>query len=494
MNNVIIFPILIPLVTGVLLIFLKEKLKLQRFLSAIGLMLSTAVTVALVQQVSEKGIQTLAAGDWPAPFGIVFVADMFAVLLVLTSQFVGLACLFHSFRTIGEGREKNYYYPLFLFLIGGVNGAFLTGDIFNLFVFFEVLLIASYALISLGGTRRQLRESFKYVVVNVVSSAFFLIAIAFLYAVVGTLNMADISEKVAQAGQPGILTALSLLFFVIFAIKGALFPLYFWLPSSYAATPTPVAALFAGLLTKVGLYAIFRLFTLIFIHDPGFTHTTILAFAGMTMIIGVIGAIGSKNVKHILAYNIVSAIGFILMGLGFYNTAALTGSVFYVVHDIIIKACLFLLGGVIVGVAGTERLPEISGLMKRHAWLSWLFFISALSLAGVPPLSGFVGKVLLVQGGYHAASYWMVGLSMLISLLILYSVMRIFIQGLWGEQRLTTAEEIGGSRKFLGPATFLVMLSVAIGLGAEGIYPYISLAGEQLMDPAGYIESVGLKE
>mgnify|MGYP001365055591 CR=1 FL=1 len=492
MNNIIILPIVIPLLIGVLLIFLKEKKQWQHLLSAVALLISTGVTLYLVHDVAENGIQTLAAGNWPAPFGIVFVADMFAVLLVLTTQLVGLACLFHSFHGIGKGRECHYYYPLFLFLIGGVSGAFLTGDIFNLFVFFEVLLIASYALIALGGTSRQLRESFKYVVINVVSSALFLIAVAFLYATVGSLNMADLSEKVAQTGQPGILTALSLLFLVIFAIKGALFPLYFWLPDSYAAAPTPVAALFAGLLTKVGLYAIFRLFTLIFVNDPGFTHTIILVFAALTMVIGVIGAIGSNNVKRILAYNIVSAIGFILMGLGFFNTAALTGSVFYVVHDMIIKACLFLLGGVLVGVAGSERLSEFGGLIKRHALLGWLFLIAALSLAGVPPLSGFVGKVLLIQGGYSATSYWMVGLSMIISLLILYSVVRIFVQGLWGKERIQSEDQ--HSRSLLAPAAFLVFLSIVIGLGAEGVYPYMSIAGEQLMDPSIYIESVDLKE
>lgn len=494
MNNVIILPVIVPLLAGVLLIFFKNNLSAQRFLSAAGLLISTGITLFLLHQVHVDGIQTLAAGDWQPPFGIVFVADMFAVLLVLTTHLVGLACLFFSFRSIGEGREKNYYYPLFLFLIGGVSGAFLTGDVFNLFVFFEVLLIASYALIVLGGTRRQLRESLKYVVINVVSSALFLVAVACLYAVTGSLNMADLAEKVAASGQPGILTAIALLFFLVFAIKGALFPLYFWLPESYAAPPTPVAALFAGLLTKVGVYAIFRFFTLIFVNDPGVTHSVILIFAAATMVIGVIGAIGTRNANRILAYNIVSAIGLILIGLGFYNEAGLTGSVFYVVHDMIIKACLFLLGGIIISVAGTETLTEMGGLIKHHAPLGWLFFIAAVSLAGVPPLSGFIGKVLLIQGGLEAASYWIVGLSVFVSLLILYSIMRIFIQGIWGEPRLTAEEEQGKSRGLMAPAAFLVVMSFALGLGAEGVYPYMATAAEQLMDPSIYIESVNVKE
>lgn len=494
MNNVIILPIIVPLLTGILLIFFKDRLGVQRFLSAAGLLVSTGITMFLIRQVSAEGIQTLAAGNWQAPFGIVFVADMFAVLLVLTTELVGLACLFYSFRGIGEGREKNYYYSLFLFLIGGVSGAFLTGDVFNLFVFFEVLLIASYALIVLGGTPRQLRESLKYVVINVVSSVLFLITVGFLYAVTGTLNMADLSQKVAEAGQPGILTALGLLLFAVFAIKGAMFPLYFWLPDSYPAPPTPVAALFAGLLTKVGLYAIFRMFTLIFVNDTGFTHTVILLFAAATMIIGVIGAAGSKNVKRTLAYSIVTAVGIILMGLGLYNEAAIMGSIFYVVHDMIIKACLFLLGGVIVGIAGTEKLTDISGLIKRYPLLGWLFFIGALSLVGIPPLSGFVGKVLLIQGGIEAVSYWMVGLTLLVSLLIMYAVMRIFIYGIWGESKPVAGKESGSLRGLLAPAAFLVALSFALGLGAQGIYPYMSLAAEQLMDPSIYIEAVGLKE
>ncbi|AQS55453.1 Na+/H+ antiporter subunit D [Novibacillus thermophilus] len=494
MNNVIVFPVIVPLLTGILLIFLKERVGVQRVLSAAGLFLSTGIALFLVRQVPAEGIQTLAAGNWPAPFGIVFVADMFAVLLILTTHLVGLACLFFSFRGIGEGRERHYYYPLFLFLVGGVCGAFLTGDAFNLFVFFEVLLIASYALIALGGTRRQLRESLKYVVVNVVSSTLFLISLGFLYAVTGTLNMADLSVKVADSGQPGVLTALSVLFLVVFAIKAALFPLYFWLPDSYAAPPTPVAALFAGLLTKVGVYAIFRFFTLIFVNDTPFTHTMILIFAAVTMVIGVIGAVGSENVKHILAYNVISAVGLILTGLGFYNDAGVTGAVLYLVHDMIIKACLFLLGGVIVGIAGTEKLAHMGGLIKKHPQLGWLFFTAAMSLAGIPPLSGFVGKVLLLQGGIQASSYWVVGLSLLVSLLILFSVMRIFIYGVWGEERFPAGKKMRGDGALLAPAAFLVVLSVAIGLGAEGVYPYISLAGEQLMDPSLYIESVNVKE
>ena len=382
MINFLILPILIPLITGVLLIFFQKHIKWQRWIAGISSFITIIVSVMLVQKVKTEGIQTLDVSSWEAPFGITLVSDMFSALLVLTTSIVAFACLIFSFRSIGEEREKFYYYPFCNFLIVGVNGAFTTGDIFNLFVFFEVMLMSSYALIVLGGTKIQLRETIKYLLVNVISSALFVITVAYLYSVVGTLNMAYISERISEVGQPGIITVIAILFLIVFGLKGATFPLYFWLPGSYYAPPVPVMALFGALLTKVGVYSIMRTYTLFFYHDTGYTHQILATLAILSIIFGVIGAIAYWDIKKIVIYNIIIAVGAILFGVSAMTPDALTGSVFYLIHDMFIKAALFLLVGVMIAITGTSNLQNISGLIKRYPGLAWTFFLSALCACG----------------------------------------------------------------------------------------------------------------
>ncbi|RXT08740.1 Na+/H+ antiporter subunit D [Ammoniphilus sp. CFH 90114] len=492
MNNLIVLPIVLPIMTGIILIFFSKHIVVQRWLSLISLLAFIGIASSIVQQVYTEGIQTLYMGGWLPPFGIVFVADMFASLLVLTSGIVALSCLWFSFRGIGLDREKYYYYPFFQFLLTGVSGSFLTGDIFNLFVFFEVMLISSYALIVLGATKIQLRETIKYLVVNIVSSALFVASVAYLYAITGTLNMADLSVRVAEVGQTGLLNVVALMFLIVFSLKAGLF-LYFWLPGSYSAPPTSIAAIFAGLLTKVGIYALFRTFTLIFYHQPEVTHQIIGWMAGATMILGAIGAIAFSDVRQVLAYNVVIAVGFIVFGLAAHTTAAVEGAIFYLINDMIIKALLFLLGGAMIGIAGTSHLQKMGGLIKYHPVLGWMFFIAAIALAGVPPLSGFIGKLLIVQGGLTAEMYWLVGISLATSLIVLYSIMKVFMHGFWGETKLSPKEEKGSDKGLLAPCAVLVFLSFALGLGADFFYPYIEIAAETLMDPTIYIQAV-LKE
>ncbi len=492
MNNLVVLPIVLPILTGIILIFFRNQIGLQRWISFISLLFLIGLAANIVQQVYVDGIQTLYLGGWLPPFGIVLVADMFASLLVLTTAIVALSCLWFSFRSIGIEREKHYYYPFFHFLIAGVSGSFLTGDIFNLFVFFEVMLISSYVLIVLGATKIQLRETLKYLLVNIVSSALFVASVAFLYAITGTLNMADLSVRVAEVGQTGLLNVVALLFLVVFGLKAGLF-LYFWLPGSYSAPPTPVAALFAGLLTKVGIYAIFRTFTLIFYHQPGITHEVMAWMAAATMILGVIGAIAFSDVRQVLAFNVVAGVGFIIFGLAAFTTASFQGAIFYLIHDMIVKALLFLLGGAVIGIAGTSHLKKMGGLIKYHPSLGWMFFIAALALAGVPPLSGFIGKLLIVQGGLTAEFYWITGISLATSLLILYSIIKVFMHAFWGETKLSPKEEKGSEKGLLAPCAILVFLSFALGLGADYLYPYIEVAAETLMDPSIYIQAV-LKE
>jgi multicomponent Na+:H+ antiporter subunit D len=489
MNNLLIMPVIIPLIVGMVLIIFHKNIILQRALSLFALFLSGFIAFVMMNQVREKGIQTLQLGGWEAPFGISFVGDMFSVLLVLTTCIVSSCCLIFAFRSIGEKNDKLYFYPLFLFLIVGVNGSFLTGDLFNLYVFFEVFLLASYVLITLGGGKKQLRESLKYVFINIVSSAFFLIGVAYLYSITGTLNLAHLSFRIAEAGQDGLITTIALLFLIVFSLKAGLL-LFFWLPGSYSVPPTAIAAIFAALLTKVGIYSIFRMFTLVFYHEPQITHLMIGILAAVTMLLGAAGATGYMDVRKILTYNVVISVGFIVAGLVTMTEAGITGSIYYLIHDMIIKALVFLIGGTIILITGTSDLREMSGLIRRHPQLGWIFFIGTLSMVGIPPLSGFLGKVFITQGTFETGYYWLGGIGLLASIFILLSMIKLFMNAFWGETILSEDEEKGSIRGLLFPIALLLVVSLALGIGAEGIQAYIAQATEQLLNPSLYIEAV----
>jgi multicomponent Na+:H+ antiporter subunit D len=495
MTNLIILPILIPLFTGVILIFLNKRITTQRVVASISSIGTIIAAWIIVQKVRIDGIQSLNVSSWDAPFGITLVSDMFSALLVLTTSIIAFVCLIYSFKSIGEEREKYYFYALFNFLLVGVNGAFTTGDIFNLFVFFEVMLMASYVLLVLGGTKIQLRESIKYLLVNVISSALFVIAVAYLYSVVGTLNMAHISTRINEIsvdGMPGILTVIAVLFLIVFGLKGAIFPLYFWMPGSYYAPPTPVLALFGALLTKVGVYSITRTYTLFFYHDM-VTFGLLSILAILSIVFGVIGAIAYWDIKNIIIYNIIVAVGVILYGISVLNTASVTGAVYYLIHDMLIKAALFLLVGVVISITGTSNLRNISGLITRYPGLGWTFFIAALALAGIPPLSGFIGKLLIVQGGFEGEGFIGAIITLMSSLLVLFSVMKIFINGFWGKDRTYHGEEKAPVKQLLIAPVILVVTSALYGIGSEFILPYITQAADTLLDPNIYINAV-LKE
>ena len=490
MINFLILPILVPLLTGILLLFLTRHITVQRWISALSSFATVIISVLLIQKVRVDGIQTLNLSSWEAPFGITLVSDMFSALLVLTTSIIAFACIIYSFSSIGREREKFYYYPLVQFLIVGVNGAFTTGDIFNLFVFFEVMLMSSYVLLVLGGTKIQLRETIKYILVNVISSALFVITVAYLYSVIGSLNMALISSRISEVGQTGIITVIAVLFLIVFGLKGAIFPLFFWLPGSYYAPPAPVMALFGALLTKVGVYSIMRTYSLFFYQDQGFTHQLLSVLALLTIVLGVIGAIAYNDIKKIIIYNIIAAVGVILFGFAVMSPDSISGSIYYIVHDMIIKAALFLLIGIVIKITGSSDLNQFSGLIKRYPGLTWTFFMAAISLAGVPPLSGFFGKLLIIKGGFSEEYYWGAVIVLLSSLLILFSVMKIFINGFWGTPRSYPEEDKVPVRTLLIAPIILVVLSILMGVGSETIYPYILQASDTLLNPDIYIDAV----
>ena len=495
MSVLLPLPLLIPSLTAVVCLLGWRSRRLQRAAAAAGGFALLAAAIVLLASVRRNGIQAVAVGSWPPPYGIVLVADLFGALMVLVAAIIGVATILYSLATVDSARERYGYHPLVQVLLAGVCGAFLTGDVFNLYVWFEVMLIASFVLMALGGERMQMEGAIKYVTLNLVSSAIFLAAVGILYGLAGTLNMADLATKLRQAQGNGLVVSVSLLFMAAFGVKAAVFPLFFWLPASYHVPPVAVSALFAGLLTKVGVYALVRLFTLVFVQDVGFTHTLLLVVAGLTMVSGVLGAAAQQEFRRILSFHIVSQIGYMVMGLALFTPLALAGAVFYIVHHIIVKSNLFLIAGLVSRLQGTEALPLLGGLYRRRASLAALFLIPALSLAGVPPLSGFFAKLLLVRAGLEIGQYAIVATALLVSLLTLFSMTKIWQEAFWKPAPaadVPPAPPTGGRgyRLAAGAAGALAALTVSIGLGAEFLLRLSVEAAGQLLDPSAYVAAV----
>lgn len=489
MNNIIVLPMIIPLLTGIILIFLRKFIRTQRWVSIGSIIVTACISVIILNRIQTDGILRLDFSGWKPPFGILFVADSFAMLLVLTSSIVTAVCLLYSFTAMNTHSEKMFFYPFVFFLVAGVHGSFLTGDIFNLYVCFEVMLLASYVLVVFGGTKRQLRASIKYVAINVLSSWLFLVAIAYIYGALGTLNMAHLSARIAESGQTPILTVISILFLVVFSLKAGLL-LYFWLPGSYSAPPTAIAALFGALLTKVGIYALFRTFTLLFYHEPDITHTLIGVMAAITLIGGSIGAIAYKDIRQIISFNVVIAVGFILVGLSVATQSAIEGSIYYLIHDMVVKALLFLIGGTVIALTSTPRIDRMSGLIGNYPLLGWLFFIVMLSLTGIPPFSGFIGKILVGQGAVEGGNYILLALAFISSIFVLYSLLRVFLNSFWGETIISIEDEVPLKKGLIIPSVILGILTIALGVGAELLAPYVEDAANTLMNPTIYTDAV----
>ena len=497
MKILIILPILIPFITGIILILVWSHRPTQRWLSTIGSIALLTAGVSLLTFVRQNGIQAIQIGNWPAPYGITLVADLLSAIMVVLAGLMGVSVAIYSLSNIDSQRESFGYYPLFHILLMGICGSFLTGDLFNLFVWFEVMLISSFVLLALGGERAQLEGGIKYVTLNLISSAIFLAAVGLVYGLVGTLNMADLAIRLRESPQPGLVTTLATLFMIAFGLKAAMFPLFFWLPASYHTPPAAVSAIFSGLLTKVGVYTLIRVFTLLFVQDTAYTHTTILLIAsGLTMLSGVLGAAAQNEFRRILSFHIVSQIGYMIMGLALYTPLALAGSVFYITHHIIVKTNLFLVSGVVHRLRGTYQLKQLGGLYRFYPALGLLFLIPAFSLAGIPPLSGFWAKYALIRAGLETDHYAIVATALIVSLLTVFSMSKIWAEVFWKadpELRVVQADQNLSSDSLLYlilPIAILAAITVIIGLFSEPLFVLARDAAKQLLDPAQYIEAV----
>jgi len=376
----------------------------------------------------------------------------------------------------------------------GVNGSFLTGDIFNLYVWFEVMLLSSFVLITLGGSKDQLEGGVKYLIINLVSSILFLSGVGLLYGKLGTLNMADIAVRLADSEDAFLINSSAMLLLVAFSIKAALFPFFFWLPASYHTPRVAISALFAGLLTKVGVYALIRTYTLFFESQFDVVQDIILFLALSTMVTGVLGAAAQYEIRKILSFHIVSQIGYMVFGLAMGTPLALAGAVFYTLHHIIVKTNLFLIGGIIERTTGSSQLKKIGGLYRFAPGLGLLFFIPAFSLGGIPPLSGFWAKFSLVKAGLSAEFYWSVGIALLVGVLTLYSMTKIWAEAFWkkhpgGDNEVRPMNWIKNWQLFL-PCVILAVITLWIGLFGENLFNLSQIASDQLLDPQGYVQAV----
>lgn len=494
MKPILVLPIVLPMIAAALGLTAWRNRRAQRAFALLSAGGQMAAALWLFAAVERKGIIAVQIGNWPAPFGITLVADLLSAIMVVMSAVLGLSVVIYSMRAMDRERESFGYYPLLSVLLMGVNGAFLTGDIFNLYVWFEVMLMASFVLLALGGERAQLEGSIKYVTLNLISSAIFLASVGILYGVAGSLNLADLSIRLRDHIRPGLDTTLAVLFLVAFGIKAGLFPLFFWLPASYHTPPAAVSAIFSALLTKVGVYALLRVFTLLFTANADFTHHLILILAGLTMLIGVLGAAAQDEFRRILSFHIVSQIGYIVMGLGLYSRMALAGAIFFMAHSMLAKSNLFLISGVVHRISGSYDLKKLGGLYQSHPWLAICFLLSAMSLAGLPPLSGFFGKLTLIMSGIEQGAYITAATALVVSILTLFSMTKIWAAAFWRPQPAADAAASAGPVPALGvmmiPVTVLALLMVVLGVGAEYFLGLALRASEQLLAPDEYVRAV----
>jgi multicomponent Na+:H+ antiporter subunit D len=497
-------PVALPLLASALNVLLAGRQRLQRTVSLLTLTTVLVIAVLLLRQADASGPAVVQLGGWAAPAGISLVADRLSALLLVVSSGVLLAVLVYAIGqgvTFGRDTSLAVFHPCYLVLSAGISMAFLTGDLFNLFVAFEVMLVASYVLITLDGGGAQVRAGMTYVVTSLVASVLFVTAVGLVYAATGTVNMADVAVRL-QDVPDGVRIVLALTLLVVFGIKAAIFPLFSWLPDSYPTAPSPVTAVFAGLLTKVGVYAILRTQTLLFPDSP-VVERVLLVLAVLTMVVGILGALVQDDLERLLSFTIVSHIGYMLFGLGLASVAGLAGAVLYTVHHIVVQTTLFLVAGLVERRVGTSSLQRAGGVQHLAPVLAVLYLVPALSLAGIPPLSGFLAKLGLLQAGLAdggALALTAVAAAIVTSLLTLYAIARAWSEVFWGpaaevvpDRDVSDNIDVGTARTpplMLAATATAVVAGLAISVVAGPLYALSARAAEDLVSPAGYVAAV----
>lgn len=495
MELLLALPVLLPLGGAAVTLLLRHHLRIQLWVTILTLLVNFTVALVLAYYVNAESVLVLQIGNWTPRLGIVLVADRLTALMLVVSTFVTFAVLIYSSaQAVSENTARTpvaIYHPTYLALVAGVSMAFLAGDLFNLYVGFEVLLSASYVLLTLGGSASRIRAATTYVIVSLLSSVIFLSGIAFIYAAVGTVNMAELAVRL-DVLEPGTRMALELVLLVAFAIKAAIFPLSAWLPDSYPTAPAPVTAVFAGLLTKVGIYAILRLETLLFPASQ--ISNLLLAAAGLSLMIGIFGAVAQTDLKRVLSFTLVSHMGYMLFGIGLTTKLGMAATIYYVAHHITVQSTMFLAAGLIEHRGGTTNLIRLGGLAKLAPVIAILFFIPAMNLAGIPPFSGFIGKVGLIQAGieYDSTAAWiLIVVSVLTSLLTLYAIAKIWNRAFWQEPDQDVLENDKPTPKvMIGATSAMVAFSIALTVFAGPIMRYADEAAQAVLERKPYVSAV----
>ncbi|MDV0445768.1 Na(+)/H(+) antiporter subunit D [Methanimicrococcus sp. At1] len=514
LNNIAMLPIAIGLLMAPVMLFLKSRPKLQKFTAIAVSALLLILSAVLFWTVYKNGIQVYDIGEF-GKYGIVLVGDMLSASLVLLTSFIGFFVLIYSFDYIEKKSLSESYFPLYFLMLTGIYGIFLTGDLFNLFVFFEIMFLSSTGLImaneslSVTDTAHKLEATYKYMALGMIGSFMLLVAIVTIYASVGSLNMADIAAKVqiiAETGTiPWVIIAAALLFIVVFGNKAALVPLHFWLPDVHPTAPTPISAMLSGILIKVGAYGILRVLFLILYPTKEFFLPILMFFALLTIAVGAISAMGQTDLKRVLAYSSVSQIGYVLLGLSFGTVGAITAAFMYLVNHALAKSMLFLTAGGIIHETHTRDLRKMGGLITILPLFSAAFLIGAMSIAGFPPMGGFVSKFALFQSAVSGEFWLPLLIAVLMAVITIFYMFRTWIAIFWGENKgrlkETDAPDVpvpdGGhvkkhkiSLEIALPIIALCAAVVLLGIYPEPLYEISNMIATQILDPTEYITTV----
>ena len=487
----VIAPVALCIALGAVLMMVGNRPALHGWIAIPGLMALVLIDVALLRMVASAGPVTMVMGRWLPPFGIAFSVDIFGAIMALASAVVALAASLYALDDMTGARRRYGFFPFLMLLLAGISGAFLTGDVFNLYVWFEVLLISSFGLLILGSEREQIDGALKYAVLNLIATSLFLVAVGYLYASFGTLNMADIAIKARTPGASRPLMTLAGLFLLAFGMKAAAFPVNFWLPASYHTPRTTVSALFAGLLTKVGIYSLIRVLVMLLPAEREGLGPITAVVAIATMLLGVLGALGENDIRRLLGYVVVSGIGTMLAGVALGSAAGLSGAMFYALHSLVLMTALSLLAGQAGRLGGGFGLVTLGGLYRQNGWFAGLSLILFFAASGLPPFSGFWPKVVLVKAALSDGAWWLAGTILLTGFLTTITFGRVFLLAYW---RPRTASAVAPASPFAWqaavPLVALAAIIVGFGVFPEPLLQLTQRAADGLNDPSAYVHSV----
>jgi multicomponent Na+:H+ antiporter subunit D len=491
MNGLIAASILVPLLASGSSLLLRRTPLARDLVTLAGLTVAAASSFVMLGLVIADGTRVLRVGGWHPELGIVLVADLFAVLVlpVALSVIVVVEIFAIGQRRTRWGANPELAGPLLGVLTSGVSLSILTGDLFTLFVAFEMILVSSYVLLTHQGQKQQLQAGMTYVVMNLFASTLFLFGLAYVYAATGTVNMALLAERIPEL-DTGVRLGIGSWFFVVFGTKAAVFPLFSWLPDSYPTAPTTITAVFAGLLTKIGVYAMIRFHTLTGMDDLGGVMLTV---AGITIIVGGLGALAQSDVKRILSFHVISQIGYMVMGLGLFSVAGTAGAILFLIHQMPVKTVMFLVGGLIENEQGTGRLDRSGGMAATRPLIAVLFALPALSLAGLPPFSGFPAKVAVISAAIDATATPIVITALVGGVLTMLSMAKIWIGVFWGSpsaENNPVKTSVINRRLMRGATGMAVAGTLTVSLFAGPLFDLSLEAAEDLRTPVVYIGEV----